>query len=342
MSSPQYYSAFNNMLSVSGLGSNYDSKIARFFNGTMLIVHVVNCLTMIVTDTLSLSLTQLYSYLRKLSMITFSLISIKVIKDNQSILIRSLQLGEVSLSNEQKVKLAFRSYVMIATTAIDFLIRATANMAVILTVDEGISVAVAVYNIAKFRLINTLAIVVLQMYIFFCLTYGEIMVSHIRSVSRTDISLHQLERSLTEIEALIRAFDHKMAAIPLSWFSITFASLLSKLIQIKKVITFARNLVLETFAIYMVSFYLLAVLSLVIIVASVDQYVRKEYRMQYGAILRREGLSEKTEYLRSHEKDYRFTLSVFGLFELNKKVILSYISALVTFTILFMQLNHAM
>ncbi|KAI1292809.1 hypothetical protein HDE_06732 [Halotydeus destructor] len=70
--------------------------------------------------------------------------------------------------------------------------------------------------------------------------------------------------------------------------------------------------------------------------------IQAEYLKRYDELVNRDGLSQSSDYFLSRERDYRIKFTAYGLFDLNRQVLLTYSSSLITFTILFMQLNRLM
>ncbi|KAI1292894.1 hypothetical protein HDE_06763 [Halotydeus destructor] len=330
------------MLSVSGLGYDYKPKLLRYLNHIMITVHAVNFIAVIVNDTLDLPRLPLYIFIGRLVYVIFSLVSLKSIRSSWSSLFRSLQLGDECLSAHQKAKLKNRSYILVFTTVADLLIRTLSSLVPILLFGDKLPLSKALCDSTRFRILDLFNVAALHMYVYFILTYTEILAAHIRSLSLTNVSLRQLETRLHEIKMLLNGFNDKFANIPLSWFTHNFTFWLSNLVAIEKSEVRMRNSGFREHIIYLMAFSLVAVLSMALTVGNINQYLQREYWQQYEAILRRAGLSARARYVESRKNDYRIELTVYGLFELDRKCILSYLSALVTFTILFMQLNKVL
>ncbi|KAI1292892.1 hypothetical protein HDE_06764 [Halotydeus destructor] len=167
------------------------------------------------------------------------------------------------------------------------------------------------------------------------------MAAHIHSLSKSYVSLHELEDKLLAIKAQFNNFNDKMAVIPLSWFSLTFSLLLTNLVDFATDILINRDM-MRYHKIYLMCFSLLAVLSVVMTIENTDRYLSQELMAEYNIFNKKESLSKRAKYVKSKEKDYKLQLSVCGLFDLNMRCILSYLSTLVTFTVLFMQLNKVL
>ncbi|KAI1309143.1 hypothetical protein HDE_00198 [Halotydeus destructor] len=155
------------------------------------------------------------------------------------------------------------------------------------------------------------------------------------------MTVDQLEKKLNKIKYFGFSFNNKMAVIPLTLFAFTFASYLSHFVEFHKM---AR--LQTTFIRILSACEMLLKLSSVLAMATVSSYINKclepVYEASYGLILKTEGLSDKAHYVKERQEDYRIKLSALGFFDLNPKCILTYLSSLVTFTILFMQLNKVL
>ncbi|KAI1292814.1 hypothetical protein HDE_06719 [Halotydeus destructor] len=167
------------------------------------------------------------------------------------------------------------------------------------------------------------------------------MLAHVRSTSRPGLSLGQLEVDLNKIKMLIADLNGKVSVIPLVWFSFTFGSSLSDFVE------YQNNQALQDpwlrlYKIYRFSVGLVGVLTVGMLVDCINHNLETEYQRQYEKILVSEYLSERRHYVKARKHRYRLKLKACGMFYLDKKSILSYISALVTFTILFMQLNKVL
>ncbi|KAI1309137.1 hypothetical protein HDE_00186 [Halotydeus destructor] len=88
-------------------------------------------------------------------------------------------------------------------------------------------------------------------------------------------------------------------------------------------------------------FYKVCVLAVVVVIDNLNMKLMEEYRLAYDSILKGERLSPRAIYVRSKgAEEYQLNFTAYGVFDLNKNSILNYLSALVTFTVLFMQLNR--
>ncbi|KAI1277771.1 hypothetical protein HDE_14591 [Halotydeus destructor] len=135
--------------------------------------------------------------------------------------------------------------------------------------------------------------------------------------------------------------DDRMSIIAFTYFAQTFAALLTYSVDYLK---FGLNGTIGFQAVMLAG--LLSCLIFILVLAFFcdiyNQRFRAEYRKQYGAVLLREGLSPRAAYISSREHSFKLRVTAYGMFDLNKKCVLSYASALVTFTILFMQLNRVL
>ncbi|KAI1292812.1 hypothetical protein HDE_06717 [Halotydeus destructor] len=94
--------------------------------------------------------------------------------------------------------------------------------------------------------------------------------------------------------------------------------------------------------IYEMSTKLLGVICTAMLSKVINENIKTEYRARYASILSTEGMCLEPSYVTEREKHYRIKPSAGGWFDLNPKTILNYVAVLITFTVLFMQLNKVL
>ncbi|KAI1292813.1 hypothetical protein HDE_06716 [Halotydeus destructor] len=147
------------------------------------------------------------------------------------------------------------------------------------------------------------------------------------------------EKYLNETKSLIEKFNSKISVIMLMIFGQTFASSLAFFVDFHG-ISSDQMFAFELLSMYRLSYDLICVVSLGIIIDNINRNLKLEYQKQFDIIAEQVEMSERKTYMSSREKQYQVKFKAYGMFNLNKASILSFISSLVTFTILFMQLNR--
>ncbi|KAI1292815.1 hypothetical protein HDE_06718 [Halotydeus destructor] len=157
----------------------------------------------------------------------------------------------------------------------------------------------------------------------------------------TRVSLDQLELDLNQIKSVMYSLNDKLYIIPLSWFSFTFASSLAQFVDFQTAAIYHNRTVLILTA-YEMSFKLLGVIITAMMTRFINEYLSFLYLTQYMKIVSTEGMSKRADFVRSREQEYLINPSAANIFDVSRKGILQYLSALITFTILFMQLNKVL
>ncbi|KAI1292858.1 hypothetical protein HDE_06756 [Halotydeus destructor] len=208
---------------------------------------------------------------------------------------------------------------------------------------ESKTILRVVYEVAVDVATATLYNAIFKIYIYFCALFGEIMVAHIRTLSHFNLSLDQLESNLNQIKSLLCRFEAKLSFIPLIWFAYSFAISLINVLEYEIEAPTMRNAVIwKVSTIYEIVVQLSGVLAVVMVIDNINTRLHKEYQVHYGKILKQAKLSDRADYVKSREKEYQLRFTACDTFELNKTCILSYLSHIVTFTVLFLQLNKAL
>ncbi|KAI1292904.1 hypothetical protein HDE_06758 [Halotydeus destructor] len=332
----------NHMLSLFGIGMYNQSKLRKWFNCIMLVTQMAAMSLTFITCAIYLLRSFAYGLLRISSLLVLNVICGMAIKRNHTLLSRTLAHGHRYLSVSQECKLGNFGRIAIVTMVADFVVRAILVICVEIVTNTKLSAYGLFYAINAYDYSNTVYNCMLITYIFLCATYGEIMMAHIRTLSLVSKPLEQLEINLVAITSLISEFDVKLSVIPLTWFSHGFASSLSGFFEYDNLARYSQHVMFKAIIVYDVLIKVFGVLWVIMAVENYNRRLYNAYLAQYDVIVRNEGLTDRAKYLQSKEKKYRLKLTACGMFDLNMRCILSYLSSLVIFTVLFLQLNKAL
>ncbi|KAI1292860.1 hypothetical protein HDE_06754 [Halotydeus destructor] len=332
----EYFCAMNVMSSMYGLGVDLHCKTTIWFNRIMYAVHMTLGSVAFIDGAQVVIKNFYYGVALWMCLLLFNFISLISIKRNQSLISRTLDLGDRCLSDGQKRRLINLSHILIVTILIDFIFRVAIEACMhaigLVAYEVAINVTTAsVYNVS------------FEIYIYLCAMYGEIMMAHIYTLSRFNLSLDQLESNLHQIKSLVCHFDAKLSFIPLIWFAYSFAVSLTDVLEYEKEADKTSNSTIwKVSVMYEIVVQLSGVLAVVMVIDNINTRLHKEYQVQYEKILKQAKLSDRADYVRSRKDDYQLRFTACEAFELNKTCILSYSSHIVTFTVLFLQLNKAL
>ncbi|KAI1292836.1 hypothetical protein HDE_06727 [Halotydeus destructor] len=335
-----YYSPINKMLSVAGLGADSQSQGTKYFNIVMLVLSVGCSFFHSISGFITYVGYPMYGLIVVSSIGLTNLVSMTAIKFNYSILAKSLELCNGGLSVYQKGRLNVFSYIVVMLLMIDSVLRFTARAQVFVQFFTGQQLLIQMLLITQ-CLSDYISSLMFVMLMYFCYIYGELMIANVRNASKSNLTIAQLEIALHRLKSLISNFNDKMSGIALTKFAYTFLDILAFFVDYH----FSSQKSQEVFMvleIYEIVFNLACLLILGVIIDNQNRNILSEYQIQYEMILRREGLSAKAEYVHSRKERYELMFSACGMFDLNKSCLLSYTSAMITFTILFMQLNRVM
>ncbi|KAI1292834.1 hypothetical protein HDE_06720 [Halotydeus destructor] len=325
------------MLSVAGVNPDPESKCQAYLNQLMFSWHVVSALSLLIASALSSSSENVYGFLLVMGLGFANLMATIALKSSGTTLSRIFIFVEKCLSRSQKTKLRYISFFMMTSLAVTTLLEGCSKYYYGLYYHSSAAVFFSVnhYPSVVLREIHFL------IYSSLCLVLGETMLAHIRSTSRPDLSSRQLEVELNKIKMLIADLNGKISIIPLTWFSYTFASSLFNFVEYQSNRLFEDRF-LRLYSIYKLFINLAGVLTISAVVDDINRTLQREYRTQYEAILMSENTLERCLYVNERKNQYALKVKVCGMFDLNMKSILTYFSSLVTFTILFMQLNKVL
>ncbi|KAI1286374.1 hypothetical protein HDE_10992 [Halotydeus destructor] len=167
------------------------------------------------------------------------------------------------------------------------------------------------------------------------------MLAVIKKTSQAELQLVELEIMLNDTKYNIGCFNDRLSVIAFIFFGQTFAAILAYAVDFLK-LQFQTIVGFQIVSFIWLSFDLLMVFLVVHAADIIYLRLKAEYRIQLGAILKRGGYSSRAAYVISREKGYKIKFKAYGMFYLNKRCFLNFMSALVTFTILFMQLNRVL
>ncbi|KAI1292877.1 hypothetical protein HDE_06728 [Halotydeus destructor] len=284
-----------------------------------------------------------YHSYKRITIIGIGLADVKsmiAVRSNYGVLTESLTMCDACLSAQQKGKLRKVSYVVVAIMVIDAALRMRARAYAIPHLVDQNQWGVVIRILTNFQS-EYISSLTMMMFMYFCYMYGELMISSVRDTSKTTLSLSELEMALHRVTSLIKYFGDKMSVVAAIKFAYTFATSLAFFVDYYSSWMKTRSLFVAV-TIYDMVFNLLCLIVLCAVIDHQNRSIMAEYRHQYKIILGREGVSLRAEYVQSRKEQYELTFSACGMFDLNKKCLLSYISSLITFTILFMQLNRVM
>ena len=142
------------------------------------------------------------------------------------------------------------------------------------------------------------------------------------------INLWSKWRDVHEIE---RDFEELYSILPLLRFSDTFMYTVTYLLRI------IQKSWSDEISNYVIVKHLIVTLSTFYVVIVID-YSNKKLRRKMDTLLRFKPSQEMKDILSDIDRNIEFRLTACGLFSLDKKLILGFVSSLVTFTVLFIQL----
>ncbi|KAI1309133.1 hypothetical protein HDE_00188 [Halotydeus destructor] len=166
---------------------------------------------------------------------------------------------------------------------------------------------------------------------------GEIAIANVSKISQSFVPISHLAKDRNDLQLLVGNFNDRLSFIFGSRFAFTFASSLAFFVDIYSP---SQAAALELGSMYRLGINFVYVLIAISVGDSVDKNVKAEYRKQYGALLRQQGLSPRAEEVFAMKDCYQLKFAAYGGIHINKEFILSYLPSLVTFTVLFMQLNR--
>ncbi|KAI1309149.1 hypothetical protein HDE_00196 [Halotydeus destructor] len=173
--------------------------------------------------------------------------------------------------------------------------------------------------------------------LFLCFIYGEVAMYIVSQISHAVLDVGQLEQDQNDLNIVTGELSDKLSIITMIRFACTFAESLAYFVDFNN--GTPEMIGSEAYTIYSLTFNFICLLSAVIINDNINRNVKTEFRKQYAIILQSDDLSQRAEYIYTSMSDFKLNLTAFGGLVLNKEFMFSYLSSLVTFTILFMQLN---
>ncbi|KAI1309147.1 hypothetical protein HDE_00190 [Halotydeus destructor] len=167
------------------------------------------------------------------------------------------------------------------------------------------------------------------------------MIAILQKTSRADVPIAQIEILVNTVKSLVGSFDDKLSVIAFTWLAQTFAFSLSFAVETLRVDS-PKVLRIQVLFFYLLLLNILLICTVCTLIGNLNPKLKNEFRKQRDVMLRREGLATRAAYFSSREDQFSLKFTAWSVFDLDKGCILNYFSALVTFTILFMQLNKVL
>ncbi|KAI1285097.1 hypothetical protein HDE_12193 [Halotydeus destructor] len=152
----------------------------------------------------------------------------------------------------------------------------------------------------------------------------------------TEMSVDRLRYDWNKLSKLKRLFDDDMSIFPALWISLVFVGFLMTWTSVVRGKLDPDSVYVYSYFIAMDSVLALAVILHIewcnmklksLFFAFRDRVVRKKYSKNYKQLLR------------DIERDYQLDFSAYAMFKLNRTLVLSFVSAMVNFTVLFLQIS---
>ncbi|KAI1309148.1 hypothetical protein HDE_00197 [Halotydeus destructor] len=337
----RYVEPIGLMLSAAGLGLNQRSRYVKFVNHVMSIVHPASLLILLVSAVIDLLNRFHYGYILVVVDTLVDIYSAALLRSNFQFVKESLSQSYNVLSSLQKRNMRSMGWIWFFIVTLNTCVRVVGLYFSNIEVPIHGTPAKMVVAIATECLADYVNNTIVVTYLFLCLIYGEMMIANIPRAGSSDRSTDQLEISINNLKTLAGDLDSKFSILTFIWLSQAFASSLTFSVDLS--LTFRDKILGFQYVYgYGLLFSFLLIFSLCFIVGNINPRLQSEYRKHYVDILSREGLSPRIAHISSRENQYQLEFTAWSMFELSRGCILTYMSSLVTFTILFMQLNKAL
>ncbi|KAI1309134.1 hypothetical protein HDE_00189 [Halotydeus destructor] len=336
-----YVSPIKAMLAMAGLGFDYRSWYARSLNHAMFLVHSFNLVVQLVSSLGAMYERFSYGFLFTASSVLVNVHYMTVIKCNSSLLRKSLSVSDTLLSSSQKRKVRRMGLIANLIITADLLMRVAGLFYSFNELSYFFSLSQAVKSTALQSFSGLFSHIILTTHTLFCLIYGEIMIAILQRIPRADVPVTQIEILMNTLKSLVGSFNDKLSIIAFTWLAQTFAFSLAFTVDVLNIDS-SKILSIQVVYSYSLLFDILFIFTVCTLIGNVHPNLQAEFRRQLGAILESEGLSSRAAYVSSREYQFQLRFTAWGVFDLNKNCMLTYLSALVTFTILFMQLNKVL
>ena len=185
----------------------------------------------------------------------------------------------------------------------------------------------------------------IMIYNFTIYTIGEIRISIIDGLLQNEKNsanhdVLRIHSYWLEIESAVNEFDRTFSMFPFIWFVILFYKSCFHLILLKSQ-SFMIDIPMAINYVWFVVEYL-ATMSILFTIDRVNKQTQRSFESYRKRFIRSKMSGSASRELNNDiEKQLNLKLTAWSMFELNKSFILSFISSLITFSVLFMQLSNA-